>query len=135
MSGQVSPQRFLHRVFFRPKEPADTESEPLSAHLSNWQSAEEDLSLTRELVQEEVDQGWVFAYPGSLDEAQKKYPAGVAIGKFGRLKYGRIQPGLTMRQTIQQMKRESVLRSETRQGQTGGSKAFVVFACLIYLRI
>ena len=68
---------------FPPKEPADTESEPLSAHLSNWQSAEEDLKLTRELVQEEVDQGWVFAYPGSLDEAQKEYPAGVAIGKLG----------------------------------------------------
>ena len=68
---------------FPPKEPADTESEPLSAHLSNWQSAEEDLSLTRDLVQEEVDQGWVLAYPGSLDEAQKEYPAGVAIGKLG----------------------------------------------------
>ncbi|CAL1148324.1 unnamed protein product [Cladocopium goreaui] len=68
---------------FPPKERADTDSEPLSAHLSNWQSAEEDLSLTRELVQEEVDQGWVFAYPGSLDEAQAEYPAGVAIGKLG----------------------------------------------------
>ena len=68
---------------FPPKEPADTESKPLSTHFSNWQSAEEDLKLTRELVQEEVDQGWVFAYPGSLDEAQKEYPAGVAIGKLG----------------------------------------------------
>ena len=51
-----------------------------------------------------------------------------------RLKYGRIQPVLTVKQTIQQMKRESVLRSETRQGQTGGSKAFVVFVFLVYLR-
>ena len=48
-------------------------------------------------------------------------------GQMARLKYGRIQPGLTVRQTIQQMKRESVLRSETRQGQTGGSNAFVIF--------
>ena len=40
---------------FPPKERADTEPDPLSAHLSNWQSAEEDLPLTRELVQEEVD--------------------------------------------------------------------------------
>ena len=38
-------------------------------------------------------------------------------GQMVRLKYGRIQPGFTVRQTIQQMKRESVLRSETRQGQ------------------
>ena len=55
-------------------------------------------------------------------------------GQMVRLKYGRIQPGLAVRQTIQQMKGESVLRSETRQGQTGGSKAFVIFAFLIYLR-
>ena len=32
------------------------------------------------------------------------------------------------------MKRECVLRSETGQGQTGGSKVFVVFAFLVYLR-
>ena len=44
-----------------------------------------------------------------------------------RLEYGRIQPGLPVRQTIKQMNRESVLRSETRQGQTGGSKALAVF--------
>ena len=68
---------------FPPKERADTEPDPLSAHLSNWQSAEEDLPLTRELVQEEVDKGWVFAYKGSLDEAQQEYPEGVAIGKLG----------------------------------------------------
>ena len=68
---------------FPPKERVDTEPDPLSAHLSNWQSAEEDLPLTRERVQEEVDKGWVFAYPGSLDEAQQEYPEGVAIGKLG----------------------------------------------------
>ncbi|CAL1128619.1 unnamed protein product [Cladocopium goreaui] len=68
---------------FPPKERADIEPDPLSAHLSNWQSAEEDLPLTRELVQEEIDKGWVFAYKGSLEEAQQEYPAGVAIGKLG----------------------------------------------------
>ncbi|CAL1142863.1 unnamed protein product [Cladocopium goreaui] len=68
---------------FPPKERADIEPDPLSAHLSNWQSAEEDLPLTRELVQEEIDKGWVFAYKGSLEEAQQEYLAGVAIGKLG----------------------------------------------------
>ena len=68
---------------FPHKEPTDVDSEPLSAHLSNWQSADDDLTLTRELVQEEIDQGWVFAYPGSLEDAQQEYPAGVAIGKLG----------------------------------------------------
>ncbi|CAL1138035.1 unnamed protein product [Cladocopium goreaui] len=68
---------------FPPKERTDIEPDPLSAHLSNWQSAEEDLPLTRELVQEEIDKGWVFPYKGSLEEAQQEYPAGVAIGKLG----------------------------------------------------
>ena len=52
----------------------------------------------------------------------------VPSGQMVRLKYGRIHIGSTVGQTIQQMKRECVLRSETRQGQTGESKAFVVFA-------
>ncbi|CAL1156897.1 unnamed protein product [Cladocopium goreaui] len=68
---------------FPPQERTDIEPDPLSAHLSNWQSAEEDLPLTRELVQEEIDKGWVFPYKGSLEEAQQEYPAGVAIGKLG----------------------------------------------------
>ncbi|CAL1147245.1 unnamed protein product [Cladocopium goreaui] len=68
---------------FPPKDRTDIEPDPLSAHLSNWQSAEEDLPLTRELVQEEIDKGWVFSYQGSLEEAQQEYPAGVAIGKLG----------------------------------------------------
>ena len=68
---------------FPHEEPTDVDSEPLSAHLSNWQSADDDLTLTRKLVQEEIDQSWVFAYPGSLEDAQQEYPAGVAIGKLG----------------------------------------------------
>ena len=40
-----------------------------------------------------------------------------------------VEPNLVQRcDNIQQMKRECVLRSETRQGQTGGSKAFIVSA-------
>ena len=58
-------------------------NEPLSVHMSNWQSAEDNLPLTRELVQEEIDKGWVFQFPGSLSEAQAAYPVGVAIGKLG----------------------------------------------------
>ena len=56
---------------------------PLSVHMSNWQSAEDDLPLTRELVQQEIDKGWVLEYPGSLEQAQDEYPTGVAIGSWG----------------------------------------------------
>ena len=55
----------------------------LSAHLCNWKSAEADPELTRRLVQEEIDKGWVFKFDGDLASAQEKYPVGVAIGRLG----------------------------------------------------
>ena len=64
--------------------PNDREADmdvPLSAHYSNWHSADMDLSLTQSLVQEEIDKGWVFAYDGTLEDAQ--WPAGVSLGKLG----------------------------------------------------
>ena len=66
--------------------PNDREADmdvPLSAHYSNWHSADMDLSLTQSLVQEEIDKGWVFAYDGTLEDAQAKWPAGVSLGKLG----------------------------------------------------
>ena len=61
----------------------DVDEPPLSAHLTNWQSAEEDLMLTRQLVQQEIDKGWVFPFEGTLQDAQQQYPLGVALGKLG----------------------------------------------------
>ena len=55
---------------------------PLSVHLSNWQSAEQNLPLTRELVAEELSKGF-FKYPGTLEQAQQEYPMGVSVGKLG----------------------------------------------------
>ena len=56
---------------------------PLSVHLSNWQSAEQNIQLTRELVAEELDKGFIFKYPGTLEQAQQEYPLGVSVGKLG----------------------------------------------------
>ena len=66
--------------------PNDREADmdvPLSAHYSNWHSADTDLSLTQSLVQEEIDKDWVFEYGGTLEDAQAKWPAGVSLGKLG----------------------------------------------------
>eukprot|EP00435_Cladocopium_sp_Y103_P037378 s1556_g9.t2 len=65
----------------KPQEPLP--STPLSVHLSNWHSAEQDLPLTRELVADEVSKGFVFKYPGTLEQAQQDFPLGVSIGKLG----------------------------------------------------
>ena len=56
---------------------------PLSVHLSNWQSAEQNIQLTRELVAEELEKGFIFKYPGTLEQAQQEYPLGVSVGKLG----------------------------------------------------
>ena len=56
---------------------------PLSVHLSNWQSAEQNIQLTRELVAEELDKGSIFKYPGTLEQAQQEYPMGVSVGRLG----------------------------------------------------
>ena len=56
---------------------------PLSAQFGNWQSADNDIALTKQLVQKEIDQGWVFEFPGDISAAQQKYPAGIALGRLG----------------------------------------------------
>ena len=45
---------------------------PLSIHMTNWQSAEQDLDTTRELVTKEVEKGWVYRYHGDLAQAQQE---------------------------------------------------------------
>ena len=56
---------------------------PLSAHHVNWASAEDNMEIVQELVQEEISQGWVSPFSGDLAAAQDKWPLGVAIGKLG----------------------------------------------------
>lgn len=55
----------------------------LSIHLSNWQSAEDDLQTTEALVQEELEKGWLIPFEGSVEDAKQEWPLGVAIGKLG----------------------------------------------------
>ena len=68
---------------FPPVDRDTLEDVPLSAHHTNWNSAEDDLDLTRKLVQEEVDKGWAFPFNGTLEDAQQQFPLGVSIGKLG----------------------------------------------------
>ncbi len=49
---------------------------PPSVHQTNWKTA-------RELVQAEVDAGWVAKFNGTIGDAQSKWPLGVSVGKLG----------------------------------------------------
>ena len=68
---------------FPPNESTAPEDTSLSIHLTNWNSAEDNLELTRELVQEELDRGWVYEFPGTIADAQLAFPAGLAVGRLG----------------------------------------------------
>ena len=57
--------------------------QPLSIHMDNWRSSSDRPELTDELVQSEVNQGWVEPFDGSIEDAQTRWPTGVAIGRLG----------------------------------------------------
>ena len=67
--------------FGRNDRPALPET-PLSIHLANWQSAKIDMEVTRNLVQEEINQGWVYQFEGGIEAAKEFFPA-VAVGRLG----------------------------------------------------
>ena len=57
---------------------------PLSIHMTNWQSAENDLDTTRNLVQQELDKGWIYKkYPGTIAGAQAEFGEKLAVGRLG----------------------------------------------------
>jgi len=62
---------------------ADDDPPPLSVHFDGWKSAHDDPAITTELVEEELRQGWVFEFPGTLEDAQAAFPIGVSVGKLG----------------------------------------------------
>jgi hypothetical protein len=68
-----------------PIQSSDTTFEPplLSVHHTNWQSAEDEPSIVMELIQKELDAGWVAPFNGTLEEAQNFFQHGLAIGKLG----------------------------------------------------
>ena len=50
---------------------------------TTWNYVNDDMTLTQVLVQDELDRGWVFDYPGSFQQAQEEYLTGVAIRILG----------------------------------------------------
>ena len=67
---------------FPPNDKPELPSTPLSIHLANWQSAEKEPETTLALVEEEVKQGWVYKFDGSIGDAKQMFPH-VAIGRLG----------------------------------------------------
>ena len=64
-------------------DPVDNSHIHLSVHPTNWKSAEDNIDIARDLVQAEVDAGWVEQFHGTIGDAQSKWPLGVSVGKLG----------------------------------------------------
>ena len=55
---------------------------PFQSTYKNWRSATVEPEVTRKLLQDELDQGFCFKFHGSLEDAEQRWPLGVAIGKL-----------------------------------------------------
>ena len=71
------------QIFWERDLNSDTDPPSLQIHRGNWKSSEDHPELTWELIQTEIDQGWVFEFDGDETDAQQEYPQGVGLGKLG----------------------------------------------------
>ena len=69
-------------------------------HHTNWSSAEDDPETVRELIQKEVDSGWVEQFPGNLEDAQQFFGNGLAIGRLGLALSDSRPPRLVLDSTV-----------------------------------
>lgn len=85
-----------------PLQAQDAEFDPplLTVHHTNWSSAEDDPATVQELIDKEVNAGWVDIFPGSLAEAQQFFEHGLAIGKLGLALSDSRPPRLVLDSTV-----------------------------------
>ena len=72
----------------------------LSLHHTNWQSAEDEPTIVQELIDKEIDAGWVSEFQGTIEDAQAFFPDGLAIGKLGLALSDSRPPRLVLDSTV-----------------------------------
>ena len=86
---------------FPPAKPKNPDDNPLlSIHHCNWQSAEDNPDDVSSLIQKEIDEQWVEEFHGTLEDAQMRWPKGVAIGKLGLALSDSRPPRLVLDSTV-----------------------------------
>ena len=71
-------------LLFSPAKPKHSPENPLlSVHHCNWQSAEDHPDEVQALIQKEIDEQWVEEFHGTIEDAQQRWPKGIAMGKLG----------------------------------------------------
>ena len=97
-----------------PSNPPDTPYDPplLSIHHTNWQSAEDDPETVQELIDKEIEAGWVSQFHGTMEEAQAFFEHGLAVGKLGLALSDSRPPRLVLDSTICGVKPQSRIPEE-----------------------
>ena len=80
--------------------PEDYQPPLLSVHHTTWASAEEAPDIVQTLIDKEVDAGWVQKFPGTLEEAQRHFQHGLAVGKLGLALSDTRPPRLVLDSTV-----------------------------------
>ena len=66
----------------------------------NWTQAEQNPELLQQLLQKEIDNGWVVPFRGDADDASRHWPEGTAIGKLNIVSAEGKDPRLVLDSTI-----------------------------------
>ena len=85
---------------WRPLPAGDPPPRELHECEGNWKSADSDIPLAQSLVDEDVSEGFVECFEGSLQDAHVRWPAGVAVGKLGIAYADGRSPRLIMDSTV-----------------------------------
>ena len=78
----------------------------------NWKSADDHPDIVTKLVQEEVAAGFVNQFTGSLEQARKAWPQGIAVGKLGVQMSEGHDPRLTLDTTVDGVNPGVVIREK-----------------------
>ena len=78
-------------------EPPSAQSDLELVHCQdNWLAAEQDPACVQRLVDEEVAQGFIALFHGTLEQAQQAWPLGTAVGKLNLVKVPGKDPRLVL---------------------------------------
>ena len=84
---------------WEPNDPPDVDCPELEICQDNWKSASQDPATTRQLIQQELDAGFIEEIP-SISAAQSRWPKGIALGKLGVVCADNRDPRLVLDSTI-----------------------------------
>ena len=90
-----------------------TPNEDLELELceGNWKHAEEHPEIVQQLIDKEIEAGWVIKTDCTPDTAQQRWPQGIAIGKLNVVLAEGKDPRLVLDSSIRQVNKRCTLSS------------------------